>query len=118
MSEQEIVNFFEHVGKDNRLKDKIRVLESEAMGKNSDEVNKIVENKLIPLAKEAGFEFTMEDYKEFIEETKNKKNTKTSHGMQELDLGDLDNVSGGVTMGGFLAAGSTYACVLLGVAKG
>ena len=95
MSKQDVLNFFERVETDNRLKDRIKVLEGEASGKDADGVSKIIESKLIPLAKDIGFEFTMKDYKNFVEESKNKKSVETVHGMQSLDLEDLDDVSGG-----------------------
>ena len=94
MAKQDVLKFFEHVQKDVQLQDKISDLQNEANGKNSDEVNKIIENKLIPLAKQFGCTFTFEEYKEFIQEKSKEQPAPLENGA-ELDLDDLENVSGG-----------------------
>ena len=94
MAKQDVLKFFEHVQKDVQLQDKISDLQKEANGKDSSEVNKIVEDKLIPLAKQSGYNFTFEEYKEFIQEKTKEQPAPLENGA-ELDLDDLENVSGG-----------------------
>lgn len=81
--------FFLEAQKNEDLSEKIKNIAEKIKEKHEEE--KLIQSELIPLAKEFGFEFTIEDYKKFIESEKGKQEGNKV----QLDVMDLENVSGG-----------------------
>ncbi len=78
--------FYESISKDKNLYQKFIEICSEYEGQKLDteEKEKIIQEKIIPLAKSNGYEFTFEEFKEYEKE------------LSTLNDSDLDNTAGGV----------------------
>lgn len=96
MAKENVVLFFKEMDKNKELSEKFSKISAEMDGKEEKEVALLCKTKLIPLAKEAGFDFSAIEYAEFcIEASTVLDEEGNSTNMQVLDLDDLDSVSGG-----------------------
>ena len=101
MSIENVKKFYDSISQDEALKQKFAELSQAYQGQPLDEVKalELAEEKILPLAKQLGYAFTMDDVKMFGEEM------KQAYLNGEMDDNELMAVTGG--------GGSLY-CVLLG----
>lgn len=98
MSKENVVLFFKEMDKNKELSEKFSKISAEMDGKEEKEIALLCKTKLVPLAKEAGFEFSAIEYAEFcIEASVELNEEKDSVNMQALNLDELDSVSGGAS---------------------
>ncbi|HHW47907.1 MAG TPA: Nif11 family protein [Clostridiaceae bacterium] len=110
MSEENVKLFYEMLAENRDLQEKVKKAGEKYTGQNMDKetVELIMQNELLPLAKEAGFEFTLEELKEFAQ-----INYQGETGMLSDD--ELNAVVGGAgacVVGGYSAGGCF--CGILG----
>lgn len=85
MSKESAMRFFIMLERKSDLKDQYASIVDEMEKLDDPGKDKLTELKILPMAKEAGFEFTVDDYKEFL--------SSVSSG--ELSDDELDKVVGG-----------------------
>ena len=100
MTKENIKAFFEALSQDEALQKALKEKELAYTGAKDDRET-IVETIVIPVAKAAGYDFTLEELKEF---------EKGMRPEGELDENELESVAGGVEVWG--------ACVVVGVGYG
>ena len=100
MAKENIKAFFEALSKDEALQKTLKEKELAYAGAKEDR-EAIVKEVLIPVAEEAGYDFTLEELKEF---------EKSMRPEGELDESELEAVAGGVEDWGL--------CVLAGIGWG
>ena len=108
MSVENVKKFYEAVSKDEALKQKFVELSQKYEGQPMDEAKgmSILEQEALPIAKQLGYEFTMDDLKSFSEEMK-------QAGMNcELSEEEMQAVAGGIPGDG--ARGNFVFCLMLG----
>lgn len=119
MSQENVKGYFDALGKNKELLEKISALNKKYEGAELSpaQLDLALERELLPLAKEFGFEFTLEEYKAYAKEMNAPKTGK-------LEDDELDAVSGGTGGCGCIAAGggadpdnsgAGCACILSGV---
>lgn len=99
MAKENITAFFEALSKDKALQQALKGKELAYTGAKEDR-EAIVKEVLIPAAKEAGYDFTLDELKEC---------QKSKRMGDVLEEGELESVAGGLTWG---------ACVLYGFGGG
>jgi predicted ribosomally synthesized peptide with nif11-like leader len=90
MSKENVKLFYEALGKDKALQEKSRAIGKKYEGQKQDDVqsNLIYQEELVPLAKEAGYDFTLAELKEYAQECE-------KSGMREVSEEELAAVAGG-----------------------
>lgn len=90
MSQKNVKLFYEELSKNKELQEKITKANEKYTGQKIDEksIDLILQNELLPIAKEAGFDFTLEELYEFA-----KKSNQSFGGRLSDD--ELDAVVGG-----------------------
>jgi len=117
MSKENVKLFYEAMAKDKSLQEKAKTISKKYEGQKSDDMqtDEIYQRDLIPLAKEAGYEFTLDELKEYSMEA----NKPT---MREVSEEELAGVAGGNCVcflgGGGTLFGNTCACVIGGGGSG
>ena len=109
MSVENVENFYAAISQDETVKQRFNELNQKYQGvaMNAAKTDAILEQELLPLAKELGFEFTLAEIKAYGEEMQQASRNG------ELSVAELDIVAGG--RGG---GGASLICVLLGVNEG
>jgi len=99
MSKENVKLFYDALTKDKGLQEKAKAIGQKYAGQRPDKAQTelIYQKELVPLAREAGFDFTAAEIKEYAEETK-------QTAIRELSEEELTAVAGG----------SPCACVLIG----
>ena len=102
MSIENVKKFYEAISQDKEIQQKFIDLNQKYQGQPMDEANglKFTEQEFLPLAKQLGYEFSMDDLKTYNEEMKHKDMNR------ELSDEEMQAVAGG----------GTDICVLLGCA--
>ena len=100
MAKENVKAFFEALSKDESIQQVLKAKELAYTGIKEDR-EAIVKEVLIPVAEEAGYDFTLEELKEF---------EKGMRPEGELDEGELESIAGGVDVWG--------ACVVVGIGYG
>ena len=88
MSTQEVRKFYEQVGKSEMLREEIAKIDAGLKGKQIQPIDlaNIAKEKIIPLAKNNGYNFSESDLFSYFEEK-----------LKVLDIEDLDQISGGIS---------------------
>jgi predicted ribosomally synthesized peptide with nif11-like leader len=113
MSKENVKLFYQALAGDKALQEKFQVLNKTLPGNVSDQAQAdlIYQKELLPLAKQAGFEFTLAELKEYASDAKKPV-------MRELSEEELAAVAGGncicIFGGGGNLSGVTCACVIGG----
>lgn len=92
MSKKDVELFFEEVNKNEALKQEWQKTESEIANLKEDELESFFNEKLSPIAKKYGFNFSYNDVRKF-------KHGLTSDDATELNDDFLDQVAGGAQYG-------------------
>jgi len=117
MSKENIKLFYEALAKDKALQEKVNVISQKYVEQKTGDIQaeEIYNKELVPLAKEAGYDFSLAEFKEYAEETK-------KPGMREVSEEELAGVAGGNCVcflgGGGTLFGNTCACVIGGGGSG
>jgi predicted ribosomally synthesized peptide with nif11-like leader len=123
MSTENVKKFYEAVSQDESLKQKFVELSQKYQGQQMDEakMKSITEEEVLPMAKQIGYSFTMDDLKEFGEEM------KRANMNCELSEEEMEAVTGGrevinpvvwcINNGLSNWSGITY-CFIIGIAIG
>lgn len=103
MSVENVKEFYEAVSKDEALKQKFVELSRKYQGQKMDEAkaNAIMEQEMLPIAKQMGYTFSMDELQAYGEESEQKNMNR------ELSDTELATVAGGGDYTGF--------CILAGV---
>jgi hypothetical protein len=115
MSIENVKLFYQAMGKDKTLQEKANAISQMHIEQKLDEAqaNLIYQKELVPLANEAGYDFTLAELKEYVKESE-------KPGMREVSEEELAAVAGGgdycacVIGGGGNLEGKTCACVIGG----
>ena len=111
MSKENVKLFYEALGKDRALQEKSRVIGKKYEGQKLDEaqMQEVCQKELVPLAKEAGYGFTLAELQEYAKDTK-------KPAMRELSEDELATVAGGERICDFY--GDTFydecSCIFVG----
>lgn len=108
MAKENVKVFFEVLSKDETIQQALKEKELAYTGIKEDR-EAIAKEVLIPVAKETGYDFTLEELKEF---------EKNMHPEGELDENELESVAGGLSWGvcALLGIGGGDGCLVYGVA--
>ncbi len=100
MSQENVKNYFQELTKNKGLQEKLVALNKKYEGREltKEQLNTACEQELIPLAKEYGFEFTLEEYNAYTQEMERPKT-----GL--IDDNELSAVAGGTGGCGCALAG-------------
>ena len=112
MSIENAKKFYEAISQDDSLKQKFVELSQKYQGQPMDEANMklITEEKVLPMAKQMGYSFSMDDLKAYGEEMKQADMNR------ELSDAELEAVTGGIFACFIIGAGNEGgACVGFGV---
>lgn len=90
MSKENVKLFYETLTKDEALQEKTRVIGKKYEGQKLDEkrMEEIYQKELVPLAREAGYDFSLAEVKEYAAEA-------SKPGMREISEEELAAVAGG-----------------------
>lgn len=111
MAKENVAKFFEALNKDKSLAEKLMAAEKAYSGAHEAPANsaskeeklkfreEAMKEVLLPLAKEAGFPFTLEEMKAAEQENPPK---------EELSEDEMEKVAGGFTIGFCIGSGFTY----------
>jgi len=90
MSRDNIKLFYEALAKDKALQEKAKAIGKKYEGQKTDDdkVKEIYQQELVPLARQAGYEFTLAELKEYAQESQ-------KPGMREVSEEELAGVAGG-----------------------
>jgi predicted ribosomally synthesized peptide with nif11-like leader len=110
MSKENVKLFYEALPENRSLQEKFKKANEKYAGQKIDKeaINLILQNELLPIAKEAGFDFTLDEFKEYAQE-----NNQSAAGRLSDD--ELAAVAGGVgacVVGGGSEGGCS--CVICG----
>jgi hypothetical protein len=117
MSKDNVKLFYEAMAKDKVLQEKFRAVSQKYEGQKPDEgqLELIYQKELVPLAKQAGFIFTITELKQYTAAAK-------KPAMRKISEEELAGVAGGVCFcsigGGGHLGGNTCACVIGGGGSG
>ena len=118
MSVENVKKFYEEVSKDEALKQKFVELSKKYQGQQMDEdkAMAITEQEMLPLAKQMGYSFTMDDLKVYGEEM------KQANMNCELSEEEMQAVTGGIAAMICVGAGwnpgrSDACCCMIGVGQ-
>ena len=100
---QDLQNFIESLKTDKALQEKMETAAKNYTGDKTQEA--VLRDLIIPVAKEAGFSLTVEEFKSY-----------ESGMVKDIDLDEMDQVAGGGSTrgGGGVGIGGTFGCDNLG----
>lgn len=103
---EKIDEFYNKIAKNDNLKEKLKQTERDLMNEINFKKKDAIKNKVIPLAKKYGFDFS---YEEFLE-----------YERMSAEIGDeeLKNISGGLSVCVSVGAGKGCGCYVFGYSKG
>jgi predicted ribosomally synthesized peptide with nif11-like leader len=126
MSKENVKLFYEALPENRSLQEKFKKANEKYAGQKIDKeaINLILQNELLPIAKEAGFDFTLDEFKEYAQEN----NQSAAGRLSDDELAAVAGGTGACVVGGggeggclcaFYGQGSTLyeqgACFIVGV---